>query len=197
MPRDRGERVKVYVETRGFKYGFSTNPQGHTTHKTLMGQTTYVGAAGVVFGCNSPKPARAVFDGANPFSSFCSDNKISTLRKTENYSVVSKGNVRGVKTSGKTRTVYIDMPGGWKYAWNITAAEVSLAEDLGFVVATGAIANSLLWGVDSPKPPRARKKEATGSSSSFIKPQKSVMDAAVAAGYTVSGIDYDLIPPDN
>jgi hypothetical protein len=84
------------------------------------------------------------------------------------------------------------MPGGYNYAWNITVAEMAVSSDLGFALATGSTSN-LVWG-SSPKPPRASQKFISGVISTFIKPQQSVIDAAVTAGWAVSGINYDLIP---
>jgi hypothetical protein len=195
MARRRGETSKVYVTILGgLKYGFRTNKAFHLQHGAILGQDTYVDAAGVFFGANSPKPAKATLETSSGIiGSFCSTAKIDDL-KAANWTVTRRNRIRGVKTSGKTRTVYVDMPGGYKYAWNITAAEVDLAADLGFVAATGADASNLIWGVNYPKPPRASKKENGSNVSTFCKPQKSVMDAATTAGYSISGVDYDLIP---
>lgn len=195
MARNRGERVKVYVSLGQLKYGFLTQKQGHNAHKTALGQTAFNSAPGVFFGANAPKPPRATYTGAeNTFSSFCSTDKVKTLKKTEGWTVNDRTRRRGVKTSGKTRTVYVDMPGGWKYAWNIPVSEMDLASTLGFVQAAGSDAAELIWGVQEPKPPRASRRTAEGTQSTFIKPQPSVMDAASAAGFTVSSVDYDLIP---
>lgn len=194
MARRRGEQTEVYVVVGTLKYGFKTTKDIHDTYKAELGQTTYTGAAGVVFGANSPKPARATKEfAAGNISSYCSSDKIATLKKA-NWTVTRKGSIRGIKTAGKTRTVYIDMPNNWKYAWNITAAEASLAETLGFQLATGADAKDLVWGVNSPKPPRARKRENGSGTSTFIQPKQSVIEKAIAAGYSVSGVDYDLVP---
>lgn len=195
MARNRGERVKVYVTLRNFKYGFLTQKQGHNAHKAALGQTAFAGAAGVFFGANAPKPPRATYDGSeNTFSSFCSTDKVATLKKTEGWSVNDRTGRRGVKTTGKTRTVYVEMPGNWKYAWNLPVSEIDLAADLGFVQATGSDAADLVWGVNEPKPPRASRKTAEGTQSTFVKPQPSVMDAASGKGFTISSVDYDLIP---
>ncbi|BFM38904.1 hypothetical protein [Synechocystis sp. LKSZ1] len=195
MARNRGERVKVYVTLNDKKYGFLTQQEGHNTHKAALGHTAYAGAAGVFFGCNSPKPPRATYDGSeNTFSSFCSTNKVSALKKTAGWTVNDKTGRRGVKTSGRTRTVYVDMPGGWKYAWNLPTSELDIIGTLGIVQASGADAADLVWGVQDPKPPRASRKTAAGTQSTFAKPQASVLDAAAAAGFTISGVDYDLIP---
>ena len=194
MARRRGVQVKVYVTIQKLKYGFRTQKAEHEKHKVTIGQTTYTGAEGVFFGANSPKPPRAVYSGADTYSSFCSTGKVSSIQKLDDWEVVKSGGRRGVRTSGKTRSVYVDMPGGWKYAWNITAAEMDLAQDLGFVQATGADAANLIWGVNDPKPPRASKQTSAGRQGSFIKPQPSVMDAAAEKGYTLSSVDYALIP---
>lgn len=195
MARNRGERIKVYVDMGPLNYGFLTQKQGHNAHKAVLGQTAYNGAAGVFFGANAPKPPRATYDGSeNSFSSFCSSKKVSTIKKTEGWTVNDRTRRRGVKTSGKTRTVYVEMPGGWKYAWNIPNSEIGLASVLGFVQATGADAPDLIWGVNEPKPPRASRRTAEGSQSTFVKPQASAMDAASNAGFTISSIDYELIP---
>lgn len=194
MARRRGVQVKVYVKLRSFKYGFRTQKNEHEQHKETVGQTTYAGAEGVFFGANSPKPPRAAYTGTDSYSSFCSTDKVSAIEKLENWSIIKSGGRRGVRTSGKTRSVYVDMPGGWKYAWNITADDMDLKDDLGFVQATATDAADLVWGVNDPKPPRASITTSAGRRGSFIKPQPSVMDAASGKGYTLSSVDYDLIP---
>lgn len=194
MARRRGKQIAVYVNLGSLKYGFKTQQEVHNSYKNELGQITYQGAAGVVFGANAPKPARATKEFAQgAISSFCSSNKIDDL-KNNNWTVTSKGSIRGIKTAGKTRTVYIDMPGGWKYAWNITAAEADLAAELGFKLATGADARSLVWGVQTPKPPRASKRENGSTTSTFMLPKQSQIENAINAGYSVSGVDYDLLP---
>ena len=194
MGRRRGKQVEVYVQVAGLKYGFKTTKSVHDSYKGELGQTTYAGAAGVVFGANSPKPARATKEfAAGNISSFCSSDKIDNL-KTNNWIVNAKGSIRGIKTGGKTRTVFVDMPGGWKYAWNITKEEADLAGVLGFQVATASDASDLVWGVNDPKPPRAVKRENGSSTSTFIQPKQSVIDKAIEAGFSISGINYDLLP---
>lgn len=197
MARRRGNRVKVHVKISGGReYGFQTQENIHNQYKSNLGQTLFVNASGVFFGANAPKPPRAVYDGnsSGTISSFCSTDKVKELKKTAGWTVQESGTIRGVITSGKTRTVFVEMPGGWKYAWNITAAEVDLAGELGFQVATGADAPNLVWGVQDPKPPRASRKTADGNVSTFIKPQNSVMQAAAEKGWTVRGVDYALLP---
>ena len=195
MARRRGKTVRVYVNTvNNLKYGFRTNEDIHNSYKSELGQVTYAGAAGVVFGANSPKPAKASKEfESGTIGSYCSNNKIDSLKKA-NWIVTTKGSIRGVKTNGKTQTVYIEMPGGWNYAWNITKTEAALAATLGFTVANGADASSLVWGVNYPKPPRATKRTNGSSTSTFMKPQASAIDKAIEAGFSVSGVDYELLP---
>ena len=195
MARRRGDTVEVYVVTQNnLKYGFRTNREIHDSYKGELGQTTYAGAAGVVFGANSPKPAKATKEFANgAVGSYCSNSKIASL-KANDWVVTRKGTIRGIKTAGKTRTVYVEMPGGWKYAWNITAAEADLASQLGFQLASGGDASELVWGVNYPKPPRAVKRTNGSSVSTFMKPQQSAIDNAINNGWSVTGVDYDLLP---
>ncbi len=194
MARRRGEQVEVYVTIGSLKYGFRTTKSVHDSYKAELGQTTYAGSVGVFFGANSPKPPRATKEFASgTIGSYCSTDKVSSLKKN-GWTVANRTRIRGIRTAGKTRTVYVDMPGGWRYAWNITSTEADLASELGFVLATGSDARELIWGVNYPKPPRASKKEETGTVSTFIKPQNSVIESAIGKGWTVSGVDYDLLP---
>ncbi len=194
MPRRRGNKIPVYVTFSGLKYGFQINKAFHEQYKGVLGQTAFAGAEGVFFGANSPKPNRATLEieGGSKVSSFCSSAKINDLQKA-NWIVTSSGSgARGVKTSGPTRTVYVDMPGAYKYAWNLTAAEVDNAAILGIEQASGSTDN-MVWG-STPKPPRASKRVGGSTVSTFIKPQQSVIEAAVGAGWSVRGVSYDLIP---
>ena len=194
MARRRGEQVEVYVTIGSLKYGFRTTKSVHDSYKAELGQTTYAGSTGVFFGANSPKPPRATKEFASgTIGSYCSTDKVSSLKKN-GWTVANRTRIRGIRTAGKTRTVYVDMPGGWRYAWNITASEADLASELGFVLATGNDARELIWGVNYPKPPRASKSEESGTVSTFIKPQNSVIESAINRGWSVSGVDYDLLP---
>ncbi|OLP18084.1 hypothetical protein BST81_13750 [Leptolyngbya sp. 'hensonii'] len=193
MARRRGERVPVFVNlTNGLKYGFQTQKTTFGSHGKELGQTAYTTQTGVFFGANSPKPNRATkIFATGSESSFCSAAKEAALKKAE-WVITKKSSRRGIKSAGITRTVYVDMPGDYKYAWNLTAAEFDLAPILGFQQATGSMPD-LVWG-SYPKPPRASKQTPDGRVSTFCKPQGTVIDKAVAAGFSVSAIDYDLIP---
>ena len=105
MARRRGKQLLVHVKTRGIQYGFRTTRTVHNGYKTELGQTEYESATGVLFGANSPKPARATkeFEGQT-ISSFCSDDKITSLRKA-NWNVSNNGRIRGISGTGKTKTL--------------------------------------------------------------------------------------------
>ncbi|MGL5872843.1 MAG: hypothetical protein ACRC2R_10830 [Xenococcaceae cyanobacterium] len=187
MARRRGERIQVYVEMPGgLKYGFQGQEYIYNTYGKILGQTAYQGAQGVFFGANSPKPYRATKDdgaGTN-VSSFCSSGVLKELRAA-GWKVGRKSTRRGIRTSGKTKTVVVDMPGGYKYAWNITSAEYAEATGiLGAEVPGAADIEKMVWG-STPKPPRASKVTEAGSTSTFMAPKQSVADAAAAAGWTV------------
>lgn len=194
MVRRRGNKIAAYVTFKStLKYGFQINEGFHETYKGELGQTQYAGAVGVFFGCNSPKPNRASkLLASGTVSSFCSSASEKNLRAA-GWTINNRGsNIRGLKTSGLTRTVFVPMPGGYNYAWNLTAAEVSHAEVLGIQEAEGSTSN-LIWG-SSPKPPRASKKEAGGTVSTFIQPKQSIINEAVEAGWSIRGVDYALLP---
>ena len=194
MVRRRGNKVQAYVTFKSvLKYGFQINESFHETYKSELGQTQFAGAVGVFFGCNSPKPNRASkLSATGTASSFCSSASEKSLQKA-GWTINSRGsNIRGIKTAGLSRTVYIPMPGGYNYAWNLTAAEISVIEELGIQEAEADTAN-LIWG-STPKPPRASKKEASGSVSTFIQPKQSIITGAVEKGWSIKGINYELLP---
>ncbi|MBW4514172.1 MAG: hypothetical protein KME11_03095 [Timaviella obliquedivisa GSE-PSE-MK23-08B] len=189
MPRARGARSPVFVTIGTLKYGFQASSTS-STYAAELGHTPFVAQAGVFFGANAPKPARATKEFTTTIvGSFCDDSKIATL-KTTGWTVTQSGIRRGLKRSGRVRTVFIDM-GTYNYAWNITVDDVDLAADLGFELAVGSTPN-MVWG-STPKPPRATRRTLTGSESTFMKPTTAVANAAAAAGWTVSD-KYNLIP---
>ncbi|NEO34279.1 MAG: hypothetical protein F6K36_28525 [Symploca sp. SIO3C6] len=197
MARRRGERTEVYVEmtfpgsSEKLKYGFLCTESFHTKYKSELGQVSYNGAVGVVFGCNSPKPFRASKEETDGdlVSSFCADAKIKSLRSA-GWIISRTRKIRGIKTSGRSVTVYVDMPGGYKYAYNLNKAETTNASVLGLTLANGS-EKDLVWGSE-PKPPRASKRTAQGQVSTFISPKQSVITAASNAGWTISAVSYAL-----
>ena len=191
MARRRGNRILVYVGIEpNLLYGFQTQESIHNTYKEALGQVAWSSRAGVFWGANSPKPYRASKEVAGGrVSSFCTEERarFKALRD-DNWTISRRRRQRGVKLAGKTRTVYVDMPGGYKYAWNLTRAEVAEAtSELGVKLANGS-ETDLIWG-SSPKPPRARKLTAAGSVSTFSDPDEAAQTAAETAGWSVGSFD--------
>lgn len=197
MARRRGNKIPVHVTIgSNLKYGFQTQATTHAEVKAAFGQTQYAGAAGVFFGANAPKPPIAtILRSTGNTSSFCSSAKVNDLKKSrDQYRVNSNTRRRAIGASAKTTAVYVAMPGGYKYGWRLTNAEVAEAvADLGVVIATAGDIDEMVWG-STPKPPRALKETPAGIISTFCKPQGSVIEAAGAKGWSISGVDYDLIP---
>jgi hypothetical protein len=192
MPRARGARTPVYVTIGAMKYGFQASANSNA-HRAALGQIVYTNQAGVFFGANSPKPNRATKEFATgSVGSFCDPSKEAELR-TADWIITKSSRRRGIRSSGKTRTVFVGMPGGYNHAWNIPSEEMDLADELKFAQATASTPN-LVWGVNRPKPPKASIRVGGSTRSTFIEPKKSTMDAAVAAGFSVSGVDYALLP---
>lgn len=191
MARRRGSKVLAYVElSEALKYGFQATESILTQYGGILGQTRYVSAAGVFFGANAPKPARATKEIASgQISSWCTSKPAGVKAlKADNWSVRPSKNARGVKLGGKTRTVYASMPGGYKYAYNLVSDMVAEATgELGLVLATGA-EQDLVWG-STPKPPVAAKQTGDGRRSTFCDPSESAITAASTKGWAVSSFN--------
>lgn len=190
MPRNRGEQVKVYVPvtTNNYKYGFKTNDKKFKAVGAVLGQKTALGVVGVFYGANSPKPGTArKVDKTGSISSYFDQKKAKALQK-EGWILTESGSTQGIRTSGLAITVAVDTPFGYKYAWNITKAEATVFSPFGAVVPTDA--DKLVWG-SFPKPPRATKRTNTGSTSSYIAPDTSIINQAIAAGFSVTAADPD------
>jgi hypothetical protein len=187
MPRNRGEQVLVYVPVtvNNYKYGFKTNEKKFNAIGATLGQKL-ADVPGIFFGANSPKPGIARKKEKNgSISSFFDIKKEKTLKK-EGWLLSATGTTKGIRTSGLAITVCVDTPWGYKYAWNITKAELPLFQPYGVEVPTDS--DKLVWG-SFPKPPRATKREAKGTSSSFIKPSQATATLANNANFSVTSID--------
>lgn len=196
MARRRGKKIPVHVTIQldsKIYYGFACQQHIHERLKKELGQTAYEGKQGVFFGANSPKPPRAtkVEEDGGTVSSFCSSDKVDDL-KSNDWTVTTRARRRGIMTAGRTRTVFVEMPGGYRHAWNLPVGELDLQNDLGFEIATGATKN-LIWGINDPKPPRASKRSGGVTKSTFIAPKRSIIEKAVGLGWTISSTSYDLI----
>ena len=196
MARARGPRTPVFVTIRAgtaqVKYGFGASARS-APHRAALGQTivTAANSTGVFFGANSPKPQTASKEfPAGIIGSFCDDANVETL-KADDWNVSPNGRLPSLRRTGRTRTVGVEMPGGWTYCWHITVDDVDLGASLGFDEITNL--NGVVLGVNSPKPPRATRRVNGSTESSFIEPRLATMTAAAAAGFRVSGVSYDLL----
>lgn len=190
MARARGARQEVFVTIGSVKYGFRASARS-SPYRTVLGHVVVTDAnrGGVIFGANSPKPNRASKEiSGSVVSSFCDPSQESTLAGSSQnggWAISRTSRRRGITNTPKARTVFVNMPGGWRYAWNITRAELDLADDLGFTVAVGT-ESGLVFGAQSPKPPRATRKANGQITSTFIEPDQTIMDAAIADGWSIS-----------
>jgi hypothetical protein len=190
MVTRRGSKIKCLVTLAGAqKYGFSTQQKIIDAYGEMAGIVAYANQTGVFFGANAPKPARAVWiNSSGNESVFCSHDKIASLRVKNNVLIKQNTKIRSLHTTGKVRTVYVPMPGGWKYAWNLPSAEYAYADILGLKTPTGSDIDSLVWGVNNPKPPRAMTLKSGSRYSTYINPTQEILDAAAAAGWSISGV---------
>lgn len=191
MPRARGERTRVFVSMGIINYGFSASANSNA-HRAALGHTVFAQQPGVVFGANSPKPNRATkeFSPTNIVTSFYDSSKEAEL-KAADWVIHGGGRRRGLARTPRSRTVFVDM-GTYNYAWNLTTAEQTNMAILGIEFASGSTP-ALVWG-STPKPPRATRKTNTGRIlSTFIRPDRTIVEAAQAAGWSVSD-EYGMLP---
>jgi len=139
------------------RYGFKTNID--TGDGQVLGHVaaTDTNQQGLVFGANSPKPARASRKRATgTTSSFIDWNAIAAAR-TQGWSI-GKASIRRGGTTAKSRVVAVTFQ-GITYAWNMpndTYANIGAGDlqTLG-VRDTDTNDTDLVFGADSPKPPKA------------------------------------------
>lgn len=186
MAKNRGKRDPVYVQLRNFKYGWLMNSRTFGQVGSQFQIKSAGDRIGVTFGANSPKPpVCTIVKATGNTSSFCDPRKVKALKEAGHLVQVFRRE-RGIKTSGKSITVYVDTPLGYKYAWNMHAPDVPEATKAGVKAATPGD-RDLVWG-SFPKPPRAFKRTEAGSFSTFCPPTEAAVTQAVANGFTVEGI---------
>lgn len=191
MTRARGRRTEVFVTLGAIRYGFLASSRS-TPYRTALGHTVVTDSnrSTVIFGANSPKPNRATREvTGETISSFCDPSQEATLAGSGaggGWTIIRFSRRRGITSTPKVQTVCVDMPGGWRYAWNITREELTLAPDLGFSVPTST--DNLVFGAQRPKPPRASRRENGQTTSTFIEPSQTIIDAVLADGWSVSGV---------
>lgn len=190
MPRLRGAQVLAYVPVtvNNFKYGFKTNERKFNGYGSALGQKTALGVTGVFYGANSPKPgiARKLFKEGST-SGYFDLAKRASLQKA-GWTLNNGDASQGIRTDGLSVTVAHDTPYGYMYAWNVTKAEAAVAKQLGAVVPTDP--DKLVWG-SFPKPPVAKRRDASGSKSTFCKPDLAQINQAILAGWSVESPDPD------
>lgn len=195
------ERIKVSVQvsTRStFFYGFLTNLD--TDERAALGHKDFNAANavtdGIIFGANSPKPARMkkVRASGRSANSFVDATKIATA-KTAGWKLLKRPKARSARPSALSKPVYVEIPIGAisvKYAWRMptdlyTAITAPTLASLGIKDAATETDNfDLVWGVNNPKPPRAYKLNSDPSLSTFCNP-----DATIPAGWALLGGEED------
>ncbi|MBW4653985.1 MAG: hypothetical protein KME20_13255 [Kaiparowitsia implicata GSE-PSE-MK54-09C] len=170
-------RRSVYVtpiRASVLKYGFLTNVTaavgtacGHVAVDPENPPT------GLAYGVNAPKPGRATrrrFDGHD--STWYDIGQASALRQA-GYSL-SRPRIRISGGGENSFPVYVTLA-GIKYAWRMPVHTYLAAGGdraaLGIQDATSGD-RDLVWGADSPKPPKGYKKEENRSISTFVDPQR-------------------------
>ncbi|MEM6840051.1 MAG: hypothetical protein AAF609_24850 [Cyanobacteria bacterium P01_C01_bin.120] len=170
-------------------YGFLTNIDGGDS-ATLGHQDAAVAAQGTVFGANSPKPARASRKRATgTTSSFIDWNSIAAARQA-GWSVGKASNRRGGQTA-KSRVVAVTFQ-GITYAWNMpldTYNNIGAGDrqTLG-IRDTDTNDTNLVFGVDSPKPPKATFDAGENQYTTFYDPT----NGSLPEGW--SGVSNSLDP---
>lgn len=183
-------RVSVEVSTRStFLYGFATSLDA--TDRTALGHTAIGNGDGVVFGANSPKPARVrkLRDTGRSVSSYISANIRNTGIPT-GWKLTKRAKARVSRGGRLSKAVYVEISVGTtnvKYAWNMpNSLYTALGADRGTLGINDASNETdpydLVWGC-TPKPPRAYKVGTDGSVlSTFADP-----DATLPTGWAFSG----------
>ncbi|NEO86192.1 MAG: hypothetical protein F6J87_18335 [Spirulina sp. SIO3F2] len=199
MPRNYGPATLVSVNMNygggPLRYAFKTRVQLAST-RTALGHTAIDTSAladvqNLVFGCNSPKPARAqkiTTGAAGSESSFCSDANIPALRG-DGWRITPRKAGRRPCSTPRSFTAYVTI-NGVKYAWcfsrlpstlsGVTITETGLTE-------AAPDEEGLVWGCSFPKPPKVgREVEDTEDSSTdflctFADP--SALSSAITAGW--------------
>lgn len=216
MPRNyaKGVLASVTMQHGGaaLKYAFRSRMQ-RESNRTALGQTlinvaTINDVQNLVLGCNAPKPARAskTFDTNPPGSesSFCSDDKIVTL-KADGWSITPRKAAGKPSFTPRSQTVYVTV-NGIKYAWRSSrapdaiSAQVNLAQ-IGVKVAT-ATETGLVFGCSFPKPPLIGKvvKDPEDDADDFFSTMAdpTSFESAIQAGWqSVNKKGYGLISADD
>lgn len=168
------DRYKVSVvpfNGSTIRYGFLTNIDA-ADGVALGHQDANAAVNGLVFGANSPKPARASRKRATgTTSSFIDWNSVAAAR-TAGWSI-GKASIRRGGTTAKSRVVAVTFQ-GITYAWNMpldTYNNIGAGDrqTLG-LRDTDTNDTDLVFGADSPKPPKAIFDAGENSYSTYYDP---------------------------
>ena len=174
------------------KYGFSTNIPA--SYASQLGHTPITNLGnpplGLVVGSSFPKPRRASKrDTSRMVSSFIAVDKQVAAKKAGYKITRTKAKPKLItRTNSFVQTVFVTIR-GIRYAWNIPKVSATNAGDLaalGIRVATADDANSLVFGANFPRPPRATKIVVSGDE---IKNITTFYDPSVdpPSGWTLGG----------
>lgn len=160
-----GSRTKVFVTPfvgQTIKYGFATNIDAGD--RTALGQVEVDANAGVVvFGCESPKPAKAkkvstATAAAGSVTSFIDAEKLAAM--PAGWIVTRRATARAAASGGRTKAVFVAFS-GYKYAWLMpTRLYTNIGTNrtgLGIIDCAANDYREYIWGSNNFKPPRAAK----------------------------------------
>lgn len=179
----RGKKFVVPFTGSTVNYGFATNID--STDSTEAGHQDVSAATGIViFGANSPKPARgkklATSTVPHAVTTFIDADKVAT--PSSGWIVIARAKFRGIGSGSFSKAVYVTF-NGYKYAWNMAKR---LYDKIGSTDLTAMGIQDCdpknykdyLWGSNSLKPPRASNTTASTSGvdvlSTFYDPDKTL-----------------------
>lgn len=158
-------RRKVFVTPFAgqlIKYGFGTNID--VGDSSALGHGTVDAAAGVVvFGCESPKPAKAkkvstTTAAAGSVTSFIDASKFAAM--PAGWIIAARPRARAAVSGGKTKAVFVAFS-GYKYAWLMpTRLYTNIGTNRAGLGITDCVVDDYreyIWGSNNFKPPRAAK----------------------------------------
>lgn len=185
------------VPLKGFTatYAFRTSIDGASA--TALGHVAGVDAqgkivAGAVVGANSPKPPRASKKtaGKGSESSFFNFNNLAALR-SDGWTITT-GSIAVPSVTELAIPVFVELVFGSvtiRYGWLMSKAQLNVlgsdAANLGIETVTDDNFNTVLFGVNSPKPKRAQKTLANGGKvTSYV---STAAEDSLPAGWSMGG----------
>lgn len=197
MPLAGQKRDLKIVPLKGFTptYAFRTTIDGASA--TALGHASGVDAqgklvAGAVLGASSPKPPRASkrTEAKGNESSFLNYNNVAALR-ADGWTITS-GSIAVPSATDLATPVFVEITNGAvtiRYGWLISKAQLALiggdAANLGIELVTENNYDTVIFGVNNPKPKRAKKELATGGRiTTFV---STAAEDSLPAGWSLGG----------